>query len=556
MSDDTASGPAANPGGGQQMEQALDHLKAGRFDEAKAICEKILEANKEDVDALYALGWIAFGKKDAKAALDHFRHVVRLKPGHARAHNNIGTVLMSMGDAAGAGRHLESAVAADPTFLEAFNNLGAVRLAQNEPNAALTAFEKAAALAPGDPGTLNNLGTVKLRLGAVDEAIATYQKAVAAKPGFAEAYNNLANAFRRKGRLEEAVEALERGLASVPRSPELLANLGVMHYELGAYETALADYDRALESTPGHRRSAFMRSFPLMALGRLGEGWAAYLNRPNVIKVEAGLQRQPLSSDLGGTTVVLRSEGSAYEDLEFLRYVPELVRRGAAVRIGAGSRVAALALAMDGIDDTAPEGGGPGVLDVALGDLPYLLGVSTAGDLPPPARLMADGPRTEAVAARLRASGKAPFTGITWQGAARGGLAEVPVEDLARALAGAGGTVVMLQRGTGSDVLARIEQAAGLPVVDFSDMMDDLLGVLGLFALLERYVCVPGVGLYLRQAAGKPADVLVPAPPDYRFAGAGATSPWFPDCRLHRAARGPDWAPALQSLTAALASGA
>ncbi|HSR55700.1 MAG TPA: tetratricopeptide repeat protein, partial [Alphaproteobacteria bacterium] len=517
------------------------------------ICEKILAEDADHVDALYVLGWIAFGRKDLRTALDHFQRVIKLKPDHARAHNNIGTVLMTAGNAIAAGRHLEAAVAADPNFTEAYNNLGAVRLTQNEPNAARAAFEKAAALAPNDPGTLNNLGSVKLRLGDADGAIAEFKKALSARPDLAEAHNNLANAYRRKGLLEDAVASLGRGLEAAPDSPELLCNLGVIHYELGDYEAALGDYDRALAAHSDHRRSAYMRTFPLLALGRFGEGWAAYLNRPGVRKTESGLHRQPLAADLGQTTIVLRSEGEAYEDLEFLRFVPELARRGATVRIGAASNLTALALTMDGIDSVAPEGGADGVLDVALGDLPYLLGVNAPGDLPPPARFAADASHTQSTAARLNASGKGPFIGITWRRATRSGAINVPIDRLAGALSGVQGTIVMLQQGAGSDVLGRIQAASSLPVVDFSDVLDDMLGSLSLFSLLDHYVCVPGTGLYLRQAVGREADILVPEPPDYRFAGSNPTSPWFPGCRLHRAARGADWAPALTSLSGALA---
>ncbi|MDH3241460.1 MAG: tetratricopeptide repeat protein [Alphaproteobacteria bacterium] len=556
MSDKSANGGAPASGQPAPMEQALAHLRAGRFDESREICETILASDPDNIDALYALGWVAFGRKDLKTALGCFQQVVKLNPRHARAHNNIGTVLMNFGDAAGAGRHLEAAVAADPNFTEAYNNLGAVRLAQNEPNAARTAFEKAAALAPNDPGTLNNLAAVKLRLGNVDEAIADFQKLVSLKPDFADAHNNLANALRRKGRIVEALAAIERGLEVSPKAPELLANMGVMQYETGDYVAALADYDRALEAAPSHRRAAFLRAFPLLALGRMGEGWAAYLNRPNVIKIEGRLHRTPFAADLGGTVIVLRSEGGANDDLEFLRFVPELVRRGAEVRIGAASAAAAVALTLDGVTGIAPEGpgGAPGVLEVALGDLPYLLGIETTADLPPPAPFRPDESRTDAIAARLNASGRGPFTGVTWQRLARGGATAVPLDGLAQALKGGGGTLIMLQRGAPSDMLGRLETGSGLPVADLSDMVDDMTGLLSLFTLLNRYVCIPGIGLSLRQAVGKPADIMVPAPVDYRFAGTGESSPWFPGCRLHRAALGPDWGPALGSLAAAPAA--
>ena len=554
MNGESTNGGAPNAGETQPMEQALAHLRAGRFDEAREICEAIRASDPENIGALYILGWVAFGRKDLKTALEHFRLVVKLNPRHARAHNNIGTVLMNAGDAAGAGRHLEAAVTADPNFVEAYNNLGSVRLAQNEPNSARTAFEKALALAPDNANTLNNLATVKLRLGNVDEAIADYRKLVSLKPDFADAHNNLANALRRKGLIQEAVAAIQRGLEVAPNAPELLANMGVMQYEAGDYIASLAGYDRALEAAPNHRRAAFLRAFPLLALGRMEEGWAAHLNRPNVIKMESGLHRTPFAADLGGTVIELRSEGGSIDDLEFLRFVPELVRRGAEVRISAASAVAAVALTMDGVTGIVPDGGGDaGGLEVALGDLPYLLGIKTAGDLPPPAPFKPDERRTDAIAARLNASGKGPFTAVTWHRPLRGGAQPVSLDQLAPALKGAGGTIVMLQRGAASDMLGRLEAGSGLPVADLSDMADDMIGLLSLFTFLDRYVTIPGIGLSLRQAVGKDADVLVSAPADYRFVGTGESSPWFPGCRLHRAGLGSDWAPALQSLATALA---
>lgn len=553
MNDDLANGGASGTGQTAPMEQALAHLRAGELDEARGICETILESDPNNIDALYALGWVAFGRKDLKTALGRFGQVIKLNPRHARAHNNIGTVLMNLGDAVAAGRHLEAAVAADPKFGEAYNNLGAVRLAQNEPNAARTAFEKAAALVPDDPNTLNNLATVKLRLGNLEEAINDYRKLVSLKPDHVEAHSNLANALRRKGLYRDALAAIERGLEIAPNAAELLVNMGVMQYETGDYVAALAAYDRALESAPDHQRAVYLRAFPLLALGRMEEGWAAYLNRPNRIRMKQDLHQTPFAAELGGTVIVLRSEGRPNDDLEFLRFVPELVRRGAEVQIGAASAAAAVALTLDGVTAIAPEGAGaPGGMEVALGDLPYLLGIKTVGDLPPPAPFKPDDSRTAAIAARLQASGQGPFTGVTWHRSFRGVAPPPPLDRLAQALKGAGGTLVMLQPGAESDMPGRVEAGSGLPVADFSDMADDLMGMLSLFTLLDRFVCVPSIGLSLCQATGKPADILVPAPTEYRFAGTGESSPWFPGCRLHRADLGPDWDPALHSLAAAL----
>jgi tetratricopeptide (TPR) repeat protein len=525
-------------------------LKEGRLDESKVICEQVLDGNGDNVDALYAMGWIAFCQQDHDTALARFRRVIELNPKHARAHNNIGTILMNAEEAAGAGRHLEAAIAAAPDFAEAYVNLGALRMTQGEFNAARTAFDRAGELMPGNPAILNNLATIKMRMGELDEAIADYERVVALKPDLAEARNNLAHALRRKGRMADALESLEQGVADHPESSELLTNLGVMHYEMGAYEASVADYGRALAVTPDHSRARFLKSFPLLALGQFEDGWAAYLERPGVAAVAEGLHRQPLAADLTGTTVALRSEGNPSDDLLFLRFVPELSRRGAKILILPGSTVEALALTVDGVDGIAV--GGEAALDVALGDLPCLLGMKSAGEMPPPVRIPAEESTASAMAARLRAAGPAPFIGVTWRRDNAGG---VPIADLGTALAPAGGTIIMLQPGVGSDVAGKLAEGSGLPVADFSDVLDNAAGTLALLSGLDTYVTIPNVGLLLRQATGGAADLLVPWPPDFRLAGSGDVSPWFPQCRLHRAAPGADWKDALATLSRSLAAG-
>jgi len=560
MSDDQPGGGNLGNGAGGPMVQAIALLKEGRLDESKAVCERVLDGNGDHVDAIYAMGWIAFSQRDQETALARFRRVIELNPAHARAHNNIGMILMKAGDAAGAAAaaaYFESAITLEPPLREAHANLGTALMIQAKFGAAREVFQNALDLVPDDPSVLTNLATAKMRLGEVDQAIADYQTVVSLDPEFAEAHNNLAHALRLKGRMADAVESLERGLAARPDSVELLTNLGVTHYQMGTYETALADYERALVIMPDQGRALFLKAFPLLALERFEEGWAAYLERPGVAALAAGLHREPLAPDLTGTTIALRSEGNPSDDLNFLRFVPELSRRGASIVMRPGSKVEPLALTIDGIGGIAAgdeAGEGPGELDVALGDLPYLLGMKTFGDLPPPVRIRPDGPGADVLAARLKAAGPAPLMGVTWQDGGPGGL---PLADLGPALAAAGGgTIIMLQPGVGSDAAGKLAEGSGLPVVDFSDVMEDAAGALTVVSGLDVYVTVPNIGLDLRQATGGAAEVMVPWPPDFRLAGTNDASPWLPRCRLHRAAPGADWQGALMTLSHALAAGA
>ena len=188
MSDDQAGGSVSGNGEGGPMVRAVALLQEGRLEEAKSICQQVLDGNGDDVDAIYAMGWIAFCQNVREKALADFRRVIELAPEHARAHNNIGTILMNGEDTASAAGHLEAAIAAAPDFIEAYSNLGAVRMTQGEPNAAREPFEKAVELIPEDPTALTNLAAVKMQLGEVDEAIADFEKVVELTPEDPTAY--------------------------------------------------------------------------------------------------------------------------------------------------------------------------------------------------------------------------------------------------------------------------------------------------------------------------------------------------------------------------------
>ncbi len=249
------------------MARAAALIGEGRLDEAKTICQQVLDGNSDNGEAIYAMAWISFCRQDHEDALARFQRVIELNPQHARAHNNIGTILMTAGDHAGASRHLEAAIEATPDFSEAYCNLGAVRMSLGEPKAARIAFEKVTELEPGDPIALSNLAAAKIGLGEIDQAITDYEKVVSLKPDLAEAHNNLAQALRQKRRFDDAAASFERCLAVRPDYADAHANLGNMARELGRLDEAVASYRGALALRPdfSSTRSNLIYALKLMA---------------------------------------------------------------------------------------------------------------------------------------------------------------------------------------------------------------------------------------------------------------------------------------------------
>lgn len=177
--------------------------------------------------------------------------------------------------------------------------------------------------------------------------------------------------------------------------------------------------------------------------------------------------------------------------------------------------------------------------------------------IPPSLTLMPLNEKLHAVRDRLAAAGRPPYLGVTW----RGGIParehrsaswtlhkELDKETFATALRAVRGTLLSLQRNPQPGEIGILEAATGRTVHDFSDLNDDLEGMLALLALIDEYVGVSNTNMHLRAAAGRTARVLVPCPPEWRWMDAGSTSPWFPSFRVYRQQRNGNWANALAAL--------
>ena len=200
-------------------------IQAGRLDEASAICETILRVKPSDVDATYALGWIAFCQKDHRKALDLFYKVVELKPDHSRAHNNLGWLLINDSKPVAASKHLKIAIQLEPGLREAHTNLSASLIMQAHYQEAREVLQNALDRIPQDPEILANLAAVKSRMGQRNEAINDFKKVLTLAPDLPEAHIGLGKALRREGNFLDAANSLCRALEIVPDFPYLLGDL-------------------------------------------------------------------------------------------------------------------------------------------------------------------------------------------------------------------------------------------------------------------------------------------------------------------------------------------
>ena len=521
------------------LEEAVALARSGRFDEAEAFTRRRLAADPHDAESLNMLGSIARARGDGVRAAECYAEALRWHPSFAKARSNLGAVLLEAGRADEAIEHCRQALLSDPNCIDACVNLGAALVATGKYADAECELTAALAVSPDDALARNTLGNALFHQQRFDEAIAEYERAIAAEPTLVMALNNLGTVWREKGNWAKAEDSLRRAIILDPRHAEAWSDLGVVLRERGRLDEALAAQNRALAIKPGFIHAQFSRGLIALGQGRFADGFADYLARP--VPDSERLFRVDLPRDLSGKRVLLLSDQGFGDELFFLRFAPALKRCGAKLiyRTGAGiaSIVNRIGLLDGMIAADAPEPDHDFVL--SIGDLPHVLGIGSADDLPPPLSLPVLENEQTAIAEVLTQLGPPPYVGLTWRAGTREWNAlqkAVPIDEWGRTLAGLPATLLALQRDPDAGEIEALSAAIGAPLYDLSALNRSLESMLALLHRIDAYVGVSNTNTHLRAGTGKIAHVLVPHPPEWRWMNAGDRSPWFPSFPLYRQA--------------------
>ena len=88
--------------------------------------------------------------------------------------------------------------------------------------------------------------------------------------------------------------------------------------------------------------------------------------------------------------------------------------------------------------------------------------------------------------------------------------------------------------------------AAGANIRHFGDELSDFSDTAALVDQMDLVVSVDTSAAHLAGAMGKPAWILLPFNPEWRWMLDREDSPWYPTARLFRQAASGDWASVLQ----------
>ncbi|HEY7643037.1 MAG TPA: sulfotransferase [Steroidobacteraceae bacterium] len=227
-----------------QVAVALDHLAAGRKEEAIATLRKALRENPDNVDALHALAQAYWGDDERVSDIEALlRRATELAPALVSAWTLLGMLLHKEDRHEEAIGCYQRAIDIAPDNASAWSGLGANYALIGNMEQAAAAYERSVALQPEAAAMHMSYAHALKALGRQPEALAEYRAAIARKPDFGEVYWSMANL--KVFRFEPAeVAAMEQ---QVER--EDLSTSADVHFRfaLGKACEDAGDYDRAWE---------------------------------------------------------------------------------------------------------------------------------------------------------------------------------------------------------------------------------------------------------------------------------------------------------------------
>jgi protein O-GlcNAc transferase len=132
----------------RNLEQAREHLQAGRLDAAMAATQRALAADPENVDAMLLTGRILRRRHRYDIAAQIYETILGYVPGSAEAEAGLGACHGAMRRYFEAVPPLRRAVALKPDYYEAWSFLGEALIEQGATREALDCFERSHAIRP------------------------------------------------------------------------------------------------------------------------------------------------------------------------------------------------------------------------------------------------------------------------------------------------------------------------------------------------------------------------------------------------------------------------
>lgn len=233
--------------------RAIAYLEEGKFDEAIANCQQVIQQQPEWVMAYKTLGVALQKSNRLEAAENAYKKAINLDPNLVAAYGNLGSLYAQQERWEEAETILKQAININPNFRGVYRNLARVLTQRGRPEEAQIYWKRGLQL----DGILKQRGQEELQRGNTlaeagkwSEAVSAFQKAIAYHPELFLAYHKLGLGLMQLNQPAEAVSAFEKAIAINPDFSWSHHHLGEAFQALNQPALAVSAFRKAIAINP------------------------------------------------------------------------------------------------------------------------------------------------------------------------------------------------------------------------------------------------------------------------------------------------------------------
>ncbi|UUX48398.1 tetratricopeptide repeat protein [Nisaea acidiphila] len=480
-----------------------------------------------------------------------FDVALRNTPSDSQIRYAAGGYFYRRGDVGAATRHYEAAVNLKPRFVQGMRDLALVYWEEGERERAIRVLKRGKEFDSDIKTKALEVGNARYGLRNLEGAVMAYEMVIAFEPEYSACYSNLGSVFRQLHEYGKSRKALKKAAITEPENSGAYYNLGNLEKEAACLDESIKAFRRAIFLKPDSAQFHWNCALALLADGALGEGFREYEWRwkTSTFPTKKRDFKQPEwdGTPLEGRTLLVIAEQGIGDALQFLRFLPDAVRKAQSgkkkgkIILEAHEEVLDLYAEYADIVDLAPRK--PGVepefdLHVAQLSLPLLLGTETVDDLPKAPYINSIGPERFPVP---DLDPKKLNVGVVW-----GGNPAFPGDDIRSSRIEhygpffelEGVQCYSLQKGPRENDLANAPPS----LVRLSPDIKSFADTVSIVRQLDVTVTTCTSVAHLVGGMGCPVFVLLSHNPDWRWLQHRDDSPWYPSARLFRQSVPGDWA--------------
>jgi tetratricopeptide (TPR) repeat protein len=552
----------------QLYESALECRARGDVSGARAMCEQALALSSAHAGSHHLLGVIHAQSGDLQRSLHHLEQAVAHAPGWPDAYLGYGNARQLTGDLRGAEESYRTVIELAPDAAAGHYNLGVLLRQSGRRDEALPRFARAHELDPAGGEIVWDLVQLLLDFNQLGRARTVAEETLARNAASAPAHKALGLACLHLHEPQLALEHFERSRALAPGDPESFLHQGIAAQELGRLDDALAAYEQAIRVKPDYAPAQWRRSLIRLSKGEFESGWIDYdvrrlsEGRPTRQFLQPRWQGEPLE----GKTLLVYGEQGLGDEIMFASCLPEVIARAQRCVIDCHPKLAPLfersfpgAAVHPGLqtDDPSWLQNHPAPdYQIAIGSLPAVLRNRPEAFPRHTGYLQADPRKAAAWKERLAALGPGLKLGLSWQGGTPGSrsrLRSLTLEQLLPVLQVQGVHFIDLQYTDTARERAVFERDRGMRVVHWPEAIANYDETAALITALDLTLSVCTAVVHLTGALGRPAWVMTPYSPEWRYGHAGERMVWYPSVKLVRQPRYREWEPVIDTIARELA---